>query len=564
MNLDPPPQVNEFNWIWLKWMNNLFVYLRGLAAGQIAFTQTGTGAVATTVDAKLKESVSVKDFGALADGSDDTAAIQAAINHLSNNPAATLHIPAGTYTCSGNIYTHYDATLNPNFKSGSLLGGRMTIVGEGQMHLRDWVNTTYTGSVLSFADDKGLILGNGGTQRTWVQSWQNISVVGDHSGKLVNANYLGPYNLFRNLFIGNDDRSGTGTAFAINDMWSSTCENFDIVGRKDLGTGVGEGFTVETTVIGSGNNSFRNINSSYFETGFRFGHAYDAGLAGIADMMSNANIVECQGLHNTYGAKFLHGFVNAFIQNFWTENNSTAGILIKDSCEGLTFWGGNFTDSPGTGVDDGVIILGGTSGTATLDNCKNIVFDGSYFFNASPCIRKHPAATDIIFRNSKVYNGGTCFISATAGDGGEVILEDNNYYPSAAASELPSARRCCVVTAGPTYTDAAYLLRRADFAKPKISGTLDMEAWRYAAEELSCNTTGADVTIKLPLALTSAVGRKVTSRIYKPNAANTVIIDTGTGGTIQGSQTLVLSATYSVAKVEHTGTGSTNWEVVGN
>jgi hypothetical protein len=63
----------------------------------VGFIQSGTGAVATTVQAKLRETVSVKDFGAVGDGvADDTSAIQAAINSvLTKN--GSVFFPAGRY-----------------------------------------------------------------------------------------------------------------------------------------------------------------------------------------------------------------------------------------------------------------------------------------------------------------------------------------------------------------------------------------------------------------------------------------------------------------------------------
>ena len=70
------------------------------SAANISYNEGGTGAVTTNVQAKLQQTVSVKDFGAVGDGTtDDTAAIQAAINASSIN-GAILYFPAGTYKVS--------------------------------------------------------------------------------------------------------------------------------------------------------------------------------------------------------------------------------------------------------------------------------------------------------------------------------------------------------------------------------------------------------------------------------------------------------------------------------
>ena len=64
--------------------NNGTLFVRPTAdsqeADEIRYTPAGTGAVATTVQSKLRETVSVKDFGAVGDGSNEAAKIQAALN----------------------------------------------------------------------------------------------------------------------------------------------------------------------------------------------------------------------------------------------------------------------------------------------------------------------------------------------------------------------------------------------------------------------------------------------------------------------------------------------------
>jgi hypothetical protein len=69
-----------------------------------AFTPSGAGGVQRTVEDKLRDVVSVKDFGAVGDGvTDDTAAIQAAINYAQTLVAdrflsgCVVYFPAGTY-----------------------------------------------------------------------------------------------------------------------------------------------------------------------------------------------------------------------------------------------------------------------------------------------------------------------------------------------------------------------------------------------------------------------------------------------------------------------------------
>jgi hypothetical protein len=67
------------------------------------FIQSGTGAVQRTVENKLKDTVSVKDFGAVGDGvADDTAAIQVAID-AAISASFTLYFPAGIYACNSSL-----------------------------------------------------------------------------------------------------------------------------------------------------------------------------------------------------------------------------------------------------------------------------------------------------------------------------------------------------------------------------------------------------------------------------------------------------------------------------
>jgi hypothetical protein len=72
---------------------------RQASIDQLGFLQSGTGAVTRTIQNKLRDVVSVKDFGAVGDGStDDLTAFQNAAA-----AAKCVYVPSGTYKISGTV-----------------------------------------------------------------------------------------------------------------------------------------------------------------------------------------------------------------------------------------------------------------------------------------------------------------------------------------------------------------------------------------------------------------------------------------------------------------------------
>lgn len=116
------------------------------------FTQQGTGAVSRSVQNKLEEVVSVKDFGAVGDGTtDDTAAIQAAFNSISNY--SSVFFPTGTYLLSANVTaTNKKAILN-----GATFTGGFDIQTDFIESFEQWIN----GDDVTGVNKKGSIVGVG-------------------------------------------------------------------------------------------------------------------------------------------------------------------------------------------------------------------------------------------------------------------------------------------------------------------------------------------------------------------------------------------------------------------
>lgn len=141
---------------------NLVAYQELIASGpgaaQMGFLQSGTGATVRTVEARLRDVVSVKDFGAIGDGfyhplserfaslaaaqavypfvlavdgvgnawgaqSLDWAGIQAALNEAARdvNRRGTVHLPVGYYILSDSLKMASFVTFEGDSQSGSVL-----------------------------------------------------------------------------------------------------------------------------------------------------------------------------------------------------------------------------------------------------------------------------------------------------------------------------------------------------------------------------------------------------------------------------------------------------------
>jgi hypothetical protein len=82
----------------IEFVNFLTDAIGSTSADLVTYTPAGTGAVARSAQAKMRDTVSVKDFGAVGDGvADDAAAIQAAIDFVKTQTGGIVFFPAGRY-----------------------------------------------------------------------------------------------------------------------------------------------------------------------------------------------------------------------------------------------------------------------------------------------------------------------------------------------------------------------------------------------------------------------------------------------------------------------------------
>ena len=93
-----------------------------LDSSAVSFVPSGTGAVATTAQIKLRENVSVKDFGASTGAIASVNATAFAKAWTASNPQAVL-VPAGTYLLTGTVTGKFYS-----FGAVTISGGTVTSI----------------------------------------------------------------------------------------------------------------------------------------------------------------------------------------------------------------------------------------------------------------------------------------------------------------------------------------------------------------------------------------------------------------------------------------------------
>ena len=340
-------------------------------ASIVAYDPPFTGGVATNVQDKLEQYVSVKDFGAVGDGvTDDTAAIQAALN----SGAKYVTLDEGTFL--------FSAITIP---TGVILQG----AGKGATIL----SSTSTGSAITLQNvtDAGL---------------SNLRVAAPSATRAVHVISTSTFvmrPLFENIFISAFASNGIGIFFDVqgaNPIYFPRMYNVDIDGgtfAPAVGTrigiaygGAGSTITVGPSIFGARvTNTLQGITHSKVDTALGFGVQFDGqtdgSLAGIGLLFSSGG----GGYNKYWGTRFESAAVDTFVVfNAGSADNFVEGVFGGAASSKITnagvrnSWSG--ADGSGGLVDNAASIVNfdngiQLSGGSTLENYATNTFTPTVF-----------------------------------------------------------------------------------------------------------------------------------------------------------------------------------------
>jgi len=472
----------------------------------------------------------------------NTPAIQRAINAASRSNFGVVRLPGGVLRVN-TLYGHYDAVNNPEFNSGSNTAqAALSIFGNRTITRGEYSSLDVRGTVLKYIPTSGhcLITGDDGiTTNGQRVHLADFAVIGATSGDTVRVAYANRNSIVERLFLANE---GTGSCLKLRSIWACTFRDMDMRGNQTAAQAeawIGYGIHLDNGpgTTGGGMNVFSNITCSYFAVGMKLGNEYD-----VANTQQRViTLIAPQVRHCREGMQILQG-VQASIIGIWQEHNAIS-VRCSDSCSDVDIkgWHGDNPPLTNTSIQEGVLVLGRSSGTANQKLYGNVYL--SHFStlgcrSTQPGIRRYSflGAPILHISNLGFNDQGGFGILVDSTDHGGIIFGtgvDISTFVGNEARLIGSG-----IVGAPVYQGQFI---RGEFNETGgFSGTADFTPLWFLPDTVYVNTATASCTVLLPNDVNAFLGFGQPIHFIKPQGTNGVTIDAGTGNTIMAAQTLAM------------------------
>jgi hypothetical protein len=445
--------------------------------------------VFTNVEAKLAETVSVKDFGAVGDGiTDDTAAIQAAVN---GGAGGAVFFPEGIYLTSDAISVPSNTQLQGTgvgsvIKSLTLPNGG---VGANQRQLDIRAVSGVRVSDLKF--DAGLMTGFSGGMRC-IMCYDATDYMIQDCVFITPGAAVASVNGSRFSILNNDVfiQSSTGVAVhdGIIDQWAGS-NNFQIRGNRIRGNGIGK-YGILTT-----GQTTASVATPVYNYVISDNHVFNCTQVGIWAMGRNGltyNFQITDNIVDTITAYYGVAITDAY--NFVVKGNvlrNTALSSIRAYAESPT-WG---THAAKYGViADNVCQNANTSASTDVDSGSSISITNAseYIELVNNVVRgsTHRYAVFLGTGTSNIDVKGECYIAGVVGDIlNQATLRSTNKLPGVNFYQ-PTMTAVANISVANGYTNTMY----------KRSGNIVQVYGRLDLTPTAAGSTVTQLGISLPIA----------------------------------------------------------------
>ena len=281
-------------------------------ASMVTYVPAGSGAVTTTVQAKLRESVSVKDFGAVGDGvTDDTAAFVLAIA-----ASKQIYVPNGTYLLSSIVF-NTTGQSGVKFQGQSTTNTILKATAAATNFFSVYGNYNQYNTFESFSVDMSLMTNNSSSRgiylkQTFGNSFRNVNIinagtstrplyidVGTYTTVFDNCDFGGLTGVIQMQGVSLSDAVTTVTMIgcgfgqaiidyvvsvtflqpvvqgALNKFVLSNCRGVSVLNGDIEGTGTYLVFGADVSNIASSNNALVGFSGTYSSGSFSGGYLMD-------------------------------------------------------------------------------------------------------------------------------------------------------------------------------------------------------------------------------------------------------------------------------------------------